>query len=71
MRRKPHSCATRCRCGFALSSFSPRLWARLGAAMATSAALIARSVLTPMIAGAIAAHQQDRRFGERSQAPPS
>ena len=39
--------------GLALSSLSPRLWARIGALVGSASALVARSVLTPMIAGAL------------------
>ncbi len=39
--------------GLALSSLSPRLWTRIGALVGGASALLARSVLTPMIAGAL------------------
>ncbi len=39
--------------GFALSWLPPRTWAKVGAFVGGSTAMIARSMLTPMIAGAI------------------
>lgn len=44
--------------GFALAALSPRLWGRIGAAFGSSAAILARSVLTPIIAGAVVARQR-------------
>lgn len=44
--------------GFALSWLPPRLWARIGAAAGSSAAIVARSLLTPIIAGALLARKQ-------------
>ena len=44
--------------GLALSALSPRLWARAGALAAGSAAMVARSVLVPMIAGAVVAKSE-------------
>jgi hypothetical protein len=44
--------------GLALSSLSPRLWARVGVLAAAGAALVARSVLVPMIAGAVIAKNE-------------
>ena len=55
--------------GFALSSFSPRLWSRVGAVVASGTALVARSIVTPMIAGAIMARQQTDGSGGHAQAP--
>ena len=43
--------------GFALSWLPPRLWARVGAAAGSGAAILARSLLTPMIAGALLARR--------------
>jgi hypothetical protein len=45
--------------GIALSSLPSRAWRKIGGAAATCAALVARSVLTPMIAGAIVARRAD------------
>lgn len=44
--------------GMALAWLPPRLWARIGALTGDGAALIARSMLTPMIAGALMARKQ-------------
>jgi hypothetical protein len=49
--------------GFALSWLPPRLWARIGAAAGSSAAIVARSLLTPMIAGALLARKEARPPG--------
>ncbi|HSE13859.1 MAG TPA: hypothetical protein VLB69_14595 [Rudaea sp.] len=46
--------------GFALSWLPPRLWARIGAVVGSSAAVMARSLVTPMIAGALLARKEDR-----------
>jgi hypothetical protein len=43
--------------GFALSWLPTRLWARVGAIVGGGAALAARSMLTPMIAGALMSRQ--------------
>ena len=51
--------------GIALSSLSPRLWSRFGAVAGAGAAALARSLLTPMIAGAFLA----RRSADAPQAP--
>jgi len=44
--------------GMALACLPPRLWARIGALTGGGAALIARSMLTPRIAGALMARKQ-------------
>ena len=44
--------------GMALAWLPPRLWARIGAVAGSGAALAARSVLTPMIAGALLSRKQ-------------
>lgn len=44
--------------GMALAWLPPRLWGRIGAVAGRSAALVARSLLTPMIAGALLARKQ-------------
>ena len=46
--------------GMALACLPPRLWARIGALAGGGAALLARSMLTPMIAGALMARKQQR-----------
>ena len=46
--------------GFALSFLPPRVWARIGALVGSSAAVVARSLVTPMIAGALLARKEDR-----------
>lgn len=46
--------------GFALSFLPPRLWARIGSLVGSSAAVMARSLVTPMIAGALLARKEDR-----------
>lgn len=43
--------------GFVLGLLPPRLWARIGAAIGGTAAIVARSVMAPMIAGAIIARR--------------
>ena len=43
--------------GFALSWLPPKLWARIGSVVGGSAAIVARSLLTPMIAGALLARK--------------
>ena len=43
--------------GMALAWLPPRLWARIGALTGSGAALVARSMLTPMIAGALMARK--------------
>ena len=44
--------------GFALSLLPPKLWARIGALVGSSAAIMARSLVTPMIAGALLARKE-------------
>jgi len=44
--------------GLALAWLPPRLWARIGSIAGSGAALMARSLLTPMIAGALVARAQ-------------
>lgn len=44
--------------GLALSSLPRRFWARIGGFAAASAAVVARSMLAPMIAGALVAKKQ-------------
>jgi hypothetical protein len=44
--------------GMALALLPPRLWARIGALTGGGAALVARSMLTPIIAGALMARKQ-------------
>jgi hypothetical protein len=51
--------------GFALSWLPPRIWARIGALVGGGSALLARSVLTPMIAGALLAPRQQRDAGSQ------
>ena len=46
--------------GFALGALPPRVWSRVGALLGTSAAIVARSVLAPMIAGALFARECDK-----------
>ena len=43
--------------GFALSLLPTKLWARVGAVLGATGALVARSVLAPMIAGALIARE--------------
>jgi len=43
--------------GMALALLPPRVWSRIGAVAGGGAALLARSVLTPMIAGALVARK--------------
>jgi hypothetical protein len=43
--------------GFALSILPTKLWARVGAVVGATGALVARSVLAPMIAGALIARE--------------
>jgi hypothetical protein len=47
--------------GLALGALPARLWSRIGALAGTSVALVARSVLAPMIAGAILARERGSR----------
>jgi polyferredoxin len=44
--------------GLALAWLPPRLWAKIGSVAGSGAALAARSLLTPMIAGALLARKQ-------------
>jgi hypothetical protein len=44
--------------GFALCWLPTRLWARVGAIVGGGAAMAARSMITPMIAGALMSRQQ-------------
>jgi hypothetical protein len=44
--------------GLALAWLPTRLWARIGAVAGSGAAMAARSLLTPMIAGALIARKQ-------------
>ena len=46
--------------GIALGTLSARMWARIGALLGSSAAIAARSLLTPLVAGAIVARAQVR-----------
>lgn len=46
--------------GFALSFLPPRLWAKVGGLVGSGAALMARSLVTPMIAGAVLGRRADR-----------
>ena len=45
--------------GFALSWLPIRLWTKIGATLAGGGALIARSLLTPLIVGALSPHTSD------------
>ena len=55
--------------GLALSSLPRRFWARIGGIAAASAAVVARSMLAPMIAGALVAKNQ-QKDGEDMTADP-
>jgi hypothetical protein len=55
--------------GLALSSLPRRFWARIGGFAAASAAVVARSMLAPMIAGALVAKKQ-QGGGEDTAAEP-
>ena len=44
--------------GLALAWLPPRLWAKIGSVAGSGAALAARSLLTPMIAGALLVRKQ-------------
>jgi hypothetical protein len=54
--------------GVALSSLPTRLWSKVGAVAAAGAAAVARSMLTPMIAGAFLAR---RTADSPTPEPPS
>lgn len=45
--------------GLALGTLPVRVWSRAGAALGRATALVARSVLAPMIAGALLAGERD------------
>lgn len=55
--------------GFALSFLPTRLWARIGAVVGGGSAMLARSMITPMIAGALMSLQQ--RSDSSAQPPPA
>lgn len=46
--------------GIALGTVSPRVWGQIGAVLGSSAAVAARSLLTPLVAGAIVARARIR-----------
>ena len=55
--------------GFALSLLPTKLWARVGAVLGATGALVARSVLAPMIAGALIA--RENQTNHELETPPN
>jgi hypothetical protein len=55
--------------GFALSLLPTKLWARVGAVLGATGALVARSVLAPMIAGALIARENQANHDELETPP--
>ena len=47
--------------GFALGLLSPRVWSRIGAAVGSIAAIVARSAIAPLITGAFIARERERQ----------